>query len=110
MPLLDITDVLCDPDIASYLVITRRSVVTGNNGLQAITPFMINPQPIGVIVPQKDAPIFRGPDQQNLPRLLQVYTKFMLQGPAQKQPTEPGPLPLPSPRSSLGGSLELDLL
>ncbi|HEX7826977.1 MAG TPA: hypothetical protein VF477_18895, partial [Mycobacterium sp.] len=38
------------------------------------------PAPWGVVLPQEDAPLIRGPDQQNMPRLLEIHTIYRLRG------------------------------
>lgn len=82
MPDLDVSDLLLDPDFAEELTIKRRVVAVGQNGRQTVTPTVVDPKPWGVVLPQNDAPMMRGPDQQTLPALLQVHTQFRLRGPA----------------------------
>lgn len=79
MPDLDVSDLLLDPDFAGFLTIQRRAEVLVK-GRPSGTPGTISPQPVGVIIPQNDSPMVRGPDQQNLPRLIQVHTPFRLRG------------------------------
>lgn len=84
MPDIDVSELLYDPDFCEQLSITRRSVSVGDNGRQTITSTAVSPAPFGVVVPQSDSTTLRGPDQQNLPRLIAVYTTFRL------QPVAPG--------------------
>lgn len=86
MPFIDVTDALLDPDFAEFLTIQRRAFTIGDNGRQIITITYVKPAPVGVVVP-KNMDIFRNPDYQTLPRLVTVYTQFMLRGPS------PGGLP-----------------
>jgi hypothetical protein len=78
MPDIDLTDLLSDPDFAEQLTITRNQQVMGSNGRLTVTTIAISPAPYGVVIPQADLPIQRGPGQQTLPRLIQVHTVFRL--------------------------------
>lgn len=82
MPTLDVTDVLLDPDFCETLTVIRRQEGPLVKGRPSITETTISPAPVGVVLAQSDAPIQRGPDQQNLPRLIQVHTPFRLRGPS----------------------------
>jgi galactose-6-phosphate isomerase len=86
MPLLDVSDVLCDPMFSEVLTIQRREAVVGSNGRSTIQTTTISPAPVGVVIPQTDQPLQRGPDQQNLPKLIQVHTTFRLRS-ASTDPT-----------------------
>lgn len=79
MPDIDVSDILLDPDFCELLTVTRRAE-TMVKGRSTTTPTTISPQPVGVVIPQNDSPMMRGPDQQNLPRLIQVHTPFRLRG------------------------------
>lgn len=81
MPLIDVTDILSDPDFSEALTIVRRAYTIGDNGRQTITPTTVTPKPAGVVVP-KNLDIFKTPDYQTLPRLITIYSPFMIQGPA----------------------------
>lgn len=85
MPFLDVSDVTMDPDFAEQLVIYRRAQVINTKGRPTITPVLITPAPIGVVLAQDDLPLQRGTDQQNLPQLLEVHTPFRLRS-ASKDP------------------------
>lgn len=85
MPQLDVTDVLLDPDFCEVLTVKRRTQ-TMLKGRPQITTVDVDPAPVGVVLPQNDAPLQRGPDQQHLPRLYQVHTPFRLRS-ASKDPT-----------------------
>lgn len=86
MPLIDVSDLLLDPDFAQALTIQRRVEVVGTNGRTTITPTTISPAPFGVILPVDTAiggnALERGSDQQHRGAALEVITKFRLQGPA----------------------------
>jgi galactose-6-phosphate isomerase len=81
MPDLDVTDIILDPDFCETLIVKRReeNLVKGRSTL---TVTVIDPAPVGVVLPVDDQPLVRGPDQQNLPRLLEVHTPFRLRGAA----------------------------
>ncbi len=78
MPNLDLTDLTFDPDFAERLNIVRRFQDVDDNGVANTQDQLIRPKPFGTVIPQNDAPMVRGPDQQHLPRLIQVHTKFRL--------------------------------
>jgi hypothetical protein len=91
MPDLDVSDVLLDPDFAEQLAIQRRTQ-TMVKGRPSMTTATISPAPWGAVIPQNDVPMQRGPNQQHLPRLLQVHTQFRLRG-ASKDPDTGADLP-----------------
>jgi hypothetical protein len=79
LPSLDLTELLNDPDLAgeSFTVLRREQVITsqGRGSVQTSTFTAV-----GSVIPLSDQPMQRGPDQQTLPRLLQVITQFRLRG------------------------------
>lgn len=82
MPNLDLTDLTFDPDFAERLTIIRRFQDTSEDGIVDTQDRKVRPLPMGVVLPQNDSPMVRGPDQQHLPRLIQIHTKFALRGPS----------------------------
>lgn len=78
MPDLDVSDVLTDPMFAQQLVVKRRVETVGTNGRGSVSITTVTPAPWGVIIPQSDSPLVRGPDQQHLPALIQVHTEYRL--------------------------------
>ncbi|SRR5258708_11405473 len=78
MPDIDVTDVLDDPMFCELLTIQRRQETVNAKGRATTNVVVIDPAPIGVVQPVSDQPLQRGPDQQNLPRLLEVHTPFRL--------------------------------
>jgi hypothetical protein len=78
MPNLDLTDLTFDPDFAERLMVVRRFQDVGDNGVASTQDQLIRPKPFGVVIPQADAGLVRGPDQQNLPRLIQIHTAYRL--------------------------------
>lgn len=86
MPDIDVSDLLLDPDFAEALTIQRRAQ-TLLKGRASVSPVTISPAPYGVVIPQNDAPMLRGPDQQTLPQLIQVHTQFRLRGPSKDPAT-----------------------
>jgi galactose-6-phosphate isomerase len=85
MPRLDVTDVLLDPDFCETLTVLRRAEGVSSKGRVTTTETTITPAPVGVVIAQSDQPIQRGPDQQNLPRLIEIHTPFRLRS-ASKDP------------------------
>ncbi len=78
MPDLDVTDVILDPMFAETLTVIRRQQSINALGRVTLTTTTISPAPVGVVLAQADAALVRGPDQQTLPRLLQVHTTYRL--------------------------------
>lgn len=83
MPLLDVSDILLDPDIVETLTIQRRQANVGSNGRATKTVTTITPAPVGSVQPQDAGDLERGSDQQNLPKEIQVITQFRLRGASQ---------------------------
>src|SRR5258708_12492248 len=78
MPDIDVTDVLDDPMYCQPLTIQRRQEAVIAKGRATTNVVVSDPAPSGVVKPVSDQPLQRGPDQQNLPRLLEVHTPFRL--------------------------------
>jgi hypothetical protein len=79
MPLLDVSELLLDPDLGGeVLVVYRRTQNISAKGRVSAPPVLVAPAPVGNVQPLDAAPLVRGPDQQNLPKLLQVITNFRL--------------------------------
>jgi hypothetical protein len=77
-PEIDVSDLLLDPDFVETIQLLRRAEVIGANGRMTTTNTSHNI--IASVQPQTDQPMIRGPDQQNLPQLIAVITKFRLRG------------------------------
>lgn len=77
MPQLNVSGVLLDPRFCEALVVYRR-LQTLVKGRTVITATLVTPAPYGVVLPVADQPLQRGPDQQNLPRLLEIHTPYRL--------------------------------
>lgn len=82
MPDIDVSELLLDPDFVETIQLTRRAEVIGNNGRMTTSNTVHNI--IASVQPQSDQPMIRGPDQQNLPQLIAVITKFRV------RPISPG--------------------
>lgn len=78
MPLLDVSDILLDPDVAETLTIQRRQANVGSNGRASQTVTTITPAPVGSVQPQDAGDLERGSDQQKLPKKIEVITPFRL--------------------------------
>lgn len=76
MPLLDVSDVITDPDFGERVTVQRRSAAAGSNGRPTVQTSSSTIS--AVVIPQSDLPLQRGPDQQSLPKLIQVHTTFRL--------------------------------
>jgi hypothetical protein len=84
MPFLDVTDVLRDPMFCEQLTITRREQAVSNKGRGSTNNTVVNPKPVGVVLPVTDKPLERGPDQQNLPKAIEIHTPFRLRSASDK--------------------------
>jgi len=80
MPDIDVSDVLCDPMFAEQLTVQRRREVVGSNGRTTVS--VKTYKPYGVALPQQGDAAQRGPDHQNLARVLEVHAQFRLRGPS----------------------------
>ena len=78
MPLLDVSDLILDPDFCEELTIYRRQEIVSNKGRATTTPVLIVPAPWGVVEPQEDSPLERKEDFQDLPQLIEVHTQYRL--------------------------------
>lgn len=76
MPLLDVSEVLLDPDFADELVCTRQTQTVGNDGLAvnatADTPF------VGVVTASSGNNLVRTPDGSYIQGDLLVVTPYRL--------------------------------
>ena len=88
MPDIDVSELLIDPDFVGCpalnptdgITVIRRQEVISQTG-RVTTPKNVYYQGVlASVQPQSDAPMIRGPDQQNLPGLIEVHTMFRLRG------------------------------
>lgn len=87
MPDIDTSELLLDPDFVGCpsvnptdgITVIRRLEVISQTG-RVTTQDTTYPLVVASVQPQSDAPMIRGPDQQNLPGLIEVHTKFRLRG------------------------------
>lgn len=79
MPLIDVAELLTDPDFVEPITVIRRQQLISEQGRVST----VNQSYDGVLAsvqPQSDAPMIRGPEQQNLPGLISVHTQFRIRG------------------------------
>lgn len=74
---LDVSDVLCDPDIADSFTVIRRAQVINNHGRATLVPQTLKNK-IGVITAASGNDLMRLPEEQRTGRNLTVVTKFRL--------------------------------
>ncbi len=85
-PLLDVSFVLTDPDFATSFDVYRRTETVGTNGRSTLSTKKYLGQ-TGVIYPDGDNTLNRGPSFQATPRSITVVCQFALQGEVQgRQP------------------------
>lgn len=86
MPLLDVSELLLDPDFCQPLTIERRTENTGTDGRNHAGLQIITPKPYGVILPVDTAiggnAMEREPDMEYRGSAIEVITRFRIQGPA----------------------------
>jgi galactose-6-phosphate isomerase len=80
MPLLDVTEVLADPDLADTFSVLRRTETINASGEVVVTSQQINGV-VGVVTAGSES-LSRGEDFQSLTKTLSVTTTFRLQGPS----------------------------
>jgi hypothetical protein len=79
MPLIDVDDILTDPDFVEPITVLRRAQQISNTGRVST----LNQTFAGILAcvqPQSDQPMIRGPEQQSLPGLISVHTLFRIRG------------------------------
>lgn len=77
MPLLDVSELLSDPDFADTITVTRRTETRGNDGLAVISNQTF--QDIdAVVTPAKGTDLAQLPDLSRTEGVVLVYTTFRL--------------------------------
>lgn len=79
MPLLDVTQILTDPDLADSFAVKRRTQVIDAHGRTTTTDQLI-PGVIGVVTAISPSDLDRREDYQAMSRSISVVTKFHLRG------------------------------
>lgn len=86
MPLLDVSDLLSDPDLCEPLTIIRREQKINDLGRAVLLQTTISPAPYGSIQSKDTAiggnQLERQPEGQYRAAAFDVYTQFALRGPA----------------------------
>lgn len=81
MPLIDVTDVLLDPDFADvFSVIRRAEVVDPATGRSVITPTTYH-DIVGVVTAAAPGDLDRRDDGQMMARKISIVTQYRLRGP-----------------------------
>lgn len=75
-PLLDVSDVLLDPDFADTFTVYRQAEVIGDNGRSVRTESVFSA--IGVITPDRQATLQRQAEGSNVSETMTVITQFRL--------------------------------
>lgn len=79
MPLLDVSEVLTDPDIATTFDVRRRAETVGTNGRSATSDTLFR-NVVGVVTAIGPSDLERADGYQVTPRRISVVTKFRLRG------------------------------
>lgn len=76
MPMLDVSDIVMDPDLAdTFDVIQRPESVDPGTG-RSSTARVVHPGIVGVVTMQDPADLMRGEDSDSAPRLIFVASTF----------------------------------
>lgn len=78
MPLIDVDDLLTDPDFVETIQVLRRKQQISDTGRVSTVNATFNV--VACVQPQSDQPMIRGAEQQNLPALISVHTMFRIRG------------------------------
>lgn len=81
MPLLDVSEVLTDPDLADSFEVIRRPEVRTAVGRSQVTPAAAVTA-YGVVCMAGDADLQRLPEDERAGRAISIVTKYRLRGPA----------------------------
>lgn len=76
MPLLDVSDVLLDPDFADTFTVYRQAVTVGNDGRSVRTETTY--PAVGVVTPDMWSTLQRAPEGSNVSETITVITQFRL--------------------------------
>lgn len=76
MPLLDVSDVLTDPDFADTFTVYREAVTVGDNGRPTRTETTFSA--VGVVTPDMWSTLQRAPEGSNVSEIITVITQFRL--------------------------------
>jgi hypothetical protein len=90
MPDLDVTDLLCDPDLTDRFTVLRRTQGNGPNGVNVVT--VVGTHCVrGYVGPAGNNALERLPDFQFMSKTVEVKTTFKLRGPAESRGTSYAP-------------------
>lgn len=81
MPLLDVSELLTDPDFATTFNVIRKAETVGGNGRTSVVETRFESQ-VGVIINTDPAELDRREDGQTASRVVTIVTQFRLRGPA----------------------------
>lgn len=76
MPLLDVSEVLTDPDFADTFTVYRQAVTVGNDGRAVLTE--TTSSAVGVVTPDMWSTLQRAPEGSNVSETITVITQFRL--------------------------------
>ena len=72
MPMLDVSDVLLDPDFCETFTVTRRATTVGTNGRTVTTTTTLTP--VGVVTPESPDPFQLETDYEHAKNRLSIIT------------------------------------
>lgn len=76
--MIDIDDLMGDPDFGGVMTVYRRQRITGSNGIATATPVPIDPAPWASIQSGANAELLRQSDYATAANVITVYTEFRL--------------------------------
>ena len=79
MPLLDVSSLLVDPDLADHFTVDRRMETVGTNGRTTIGSQLI-PNVVGVVTAISPSDLDRQDGYESMTRSISVVTQFRLRG------------------------------
>jgi hypothetical protein len=79
--LLDVSEVVLDPDFSTEFSVVRRSAVTDINGETATTE-VTTPGVIGTVYPSEPSSVDRRDDGQMIGHAVTIVTQYRLRGPS----------------------------
>lgn len=82
MPMLDVSEVLFDPDMADTFDVKRRTEVVGQNGRTTVVD-TLHPRIVGVILPETPSELIRRDDGQMTTHKMTIISMFRLRAAAE---------------------------
>ena len=101
--MLDMDDLIGDPDFFQPMTIWRRQITYGGNGVETAAPALINPAPLGSIQSGANPEMLRQADLTSVENLITIYTDCRLYAEGASTSATP-PLPFGPVQTDLYGN------